>query len=791
MKKITLFLLTCFSSASLFAQTFTGTGGAIPDNSCTTAHEFPVTVTGVGVLGVAKAFSSVGFNITHSWDADLDIYLIAPDGTTVIELSTDNGSSGDNYSGTIFSPDATTAITAGVAPFTGSFLPEGSFGALTGVNADGTWILRVCDDAGSDVGTLDSWSITFAAVVTDAPDYGTIQSPLTTSIPQGGSVTIYGQVYEPGLTDVVPNIVGQAPGIQAWIAVNATDSNPNTWTTWVPATWNSGHISNNDEYQLAVGSSFVPGTYYYATRYRLNGGPYVYGGTAGFWNGTSSINGVLTVTPPPPPANDECTGAIALTVNPDFLCGLVTAGTVVGATASATDSAACFGAEDDDVWFSFVATATSQRISLLNVAGSTTDMYHSLWTGDCSALTLVPNSCSDLDTSNPTGLVPNQTYYVRVNTYTATPYQTSTFNICIGTPPPPPANDTCAGAITVTCGSATAGTTAFSTNENQAVCGISGVTTQNTPGVWYKYVGDGSDVTVTTCSSTVTTGDSRIAVYSGSCGTLTCIGGNDDAQTSGCANNVYSSIVTFNTVAGTDYYILVYAYSSTALGFELNVSCVAACSPVTGNDDCSTATQVTVGTPITGANNSCSSASLGTAYPSCGSQFGTYYDTWYWFDSGSVTDVTIALSNQTGTTGFVLYSGTCGALTPVTGSCTLTGASTNITGLTPGTYYLRAFSSSPAARGSYDLSITSTLGTGSFDNGSFSFYPNPVKNILNLSYNQEISTIDVFNLLGQKVSANKVNANSAQIDMSTLSKGAYMVKVTSNDQVKTIKVVKE
>lgn len=355
----------------------------------------------------------------------------------------------------------------------------------------------------------------------------------------------------------------------------------------------------------------------------------------------------------------------------------------------------------------------------------------------------------------------------------------------------PPVNDNCAGAITVTCGSSTAGTTTNSTNESMAVCGISGVTTQNTPGVWYKYTGDGSDVTVTTCSSTITTGDSRIAVYSGSCGALTCIGGNDDAQASGCASNTLSSIVTFSTVTGTDYYILVYAYLSTSLNFELNVNCVAACTPASGNDECSTATQVTIGNPITGANNTCSSASLGTTYPTCGNQFGTYYDTWYWFDSGSVTNINISLTNQTGTAGFALYSGTCGALTLVTGSCTTTGASTSVSGLTPGTYYLRVFSPSPITRGSYDLSITSTLGTGSFDNGSFSYYPNPVKNILNLSYNQEISNVEVFNLVGQKVSSNTINANEAQINMSNLSNGAYMVKVTSNNQVKTIKVMKQ
>jgi hypothetical protein len=298
-------------------------------------------------------------------------------------------------------------------------------------------------------------------------------------------------------------------------------------------------------------------------------------------------------------------------------------------------------------------------------------------------------------TINVTGLSSDTTYYVKVYEYLrcgSDPYDyfynTSsgtnqvTFSTLVN-------NDLCADAITVTCGSSTRGTTNGTTNENAAVCGISGVTTQNTPGVWYKFVGDGSDVTVTTCSPTITTGDSRITVYSGSCEALTCIGGNDDAQTAGCSTNTLASIVTFTAAVGTDYYILVYSYSfspgTNPINFELNVSCVAACSPATTNDECSTATEVTIGTPITGTDNSCSSASLGTVYPSCGNQFGTYYDTWYMFDSGSVTNATIALANQTGTAGFVLYSGSCGALTQVTGSCTTTGASTSVAGLTPGT----------------------------------------------------------------------------------------------------------
>ncbi len=101
----------------------------------------------------------VSINITHTNDADLDVYLIAPDGTGV-ELTTDNGGSGDHYTNTIFDDEATLAITAGGAPFSDRYRPEGMLNALDGKNANGTWKLTVYDDTRKNTGTLVSWSLT-------------------------------------------------------------------------------------------------------------------------------------------------------------------------------------------------------------------------------------------------------------------------------------------------------------------------------------------------------------------------------------------------------------------------------------------------------------------------------------------------------------------------------------------------------------------------------------------------------------------------------------------------------
>ncbi|MBL4736423.1 MAG: hypothetical protein JKY18_14005, partial [Flavobacteriales bacterium] len=131
---------------------------------------------------------------------------------------------------------------------------------------------------------------------------------------------------------------------------------------------------------------------------------------------------------PVPPANDDCSAAIALTVNPDQACGTVTAGTIELATAS-SDANSCSGTDDDDVWYSFVATSTRHYVDLLNVAGSTTNLYHAVFTGVCGSLGAAVN-CSDPNSSTLTGLTIGDTYYVRVYTWTATGGQTTTFDLC-------------------------------------------------------------------------------------------------------------------------------------------------------------------------------------------------------------------------------------------------------------------------------------------------------------------------------------------------------------------------
>jgi hypothetical protein len=155
----------------------------------------------------------------------------------------------------------------------------------------------------------------------------------------------------------------------------------------------------------------------------------------------------IILSPSCPPSNDDCANAIMVMVNPDLSCTLTTPGTITSATPS-SDAITCGGTADDDVWFSFVATSTDHEIELQNPTGTTTDLYHGLYSGMCGSLTEI--LCSDPNTSTITGLTIGDTYYLRVYTWTATPNQAVDFDVCIGVIPPPPPNDTCGGALDYT-----------------------------------------------------------------------------------------------------------------------------------------------------------------------------------------------------------------------------------------------------------------------------------------------------------------------------------------------------
>jgi subtilisin-like proprotein convertase family protein len=94
----------------------------------------------------------------------VSLYLISPGGKTV-QLFNRHGGAGDNLTNTVFDDEAGTAIAAGTAPFTRSFRPVAPLSALDHARANGTWKLKIVDQAAIDTGTLNSWSLSLRRYV--------------------------------------------------------------------------------------------------------------------------------------------------------------------------------------------------------------------------------------------------------------------------------------------------------------------------------------------------------------------------------------------------------------------------------------------------------------------------------------------------------------------------------------------------------------------------------------------------------------------------------------------------
>lgn len=134
------------------------TGAVIPDNDVNGVSSL-ISVSGISPSSLNPgSILSVVVNITHPHTGDLLVELISPSMNSTI-LSNRRGGAGANFINTNFITGAGQSISMGTAPFTGIYVPDGSFSSLTG-NMNGTWMLRVSDRQGNYVGTLNNWSLT-------------------------------------------------------------------------------------------------------------------------------------------------------------------------------------------------------------------------------------------------------------------------------------------------------------------------------------------------------------------------------------------------------------------------------------------------------------------------------------------------------------------------------------------------------------------------------------------------------------------------------------------------------
>ncbi|MBC7524634.1 MAG: T9SS type A sorting domain-containing protein [Flavobacterium sp.] len=82
------------------------------------------------------------------------------------------------------------------------------------------------------------------------------------------------------------------------------------------------------------------------------------------------------------------------------------------------------------------------------------------------------------------------------------------------------------------------------------------------------------------------------------------------------------------------------------------------------------------------------------------------------------------------------------------------------------------------------------LSNQSFTFKELHYFPNPAKNTITISNASIIDSVDVISVLGQKISSKMGNNQEIQLDLSGLSNGVYFIKVYSNNDSSTFKIIK-
>lgn len=87
--------------------------------------------------------------------------------------------------------------------------------------------------------------------------------------------------------------------------------------------------------------------------------------------------------------------------------------------------------------------------------------------------------------------------------------------------------------------------------------------------------------------------------------------------------------------------------------------------------------------------------------------------------------------------------------------------------------------------------INTNMGLEESQFTNLSIYPNPARNTLNLKLDQNIDAVDILGLDGKVYFKNKTSGNEVQLNISTLPKGVYLVRVKSGNKIEHKKFIKE
>ena len=400
---------------------------------------------------------------------------------------------------------------------------------------------------------------------------------------------------------------------------------------------------------------------------------------------------------------DLCSTAFTLTSANS--CNSITAN-LRNANSTSTTAGSCGGATlatTYDVWFRFQATSTTQTIALSNLGSSVVaaTTYIETFGGTCAALGATLGCQTAATRQTLTGLTVGNFYYVRVYR-TANPNIGATnlwnFDICVQSQP---ANDECANSTILTSNttcSNTAGTIDLSTPNAATPLGCLAAGTYYD--VWYKFIAVTTTHTVTISSLGSSFTAQRLQIYSGNCATLVSVG---------CVSG--NTITLPGLTPGNVYYIRVANFNVNPSGAG-GVANFNICVTHT-NDLCSGAILLNSAATCTNVSSTLLNATATAGLPACGNNASA--DVWFRFVATSNHPI-ITLNNigsdlNTAGPRIQLFSGSCGALTQVTGACTTSPLNT---ATTPGGAGL-------SINSVYYIRVTTNANTGTPVSGNWGF----------------------------------------------------------------------
>ncbi|MDX1904885.1 MAG: hypothetical protein SFU27_12075 [Thermonemataceae bacterium] len=258
--------------------------------------------------------------------------------------------------------------------------------------------------------------------------------------------------------------------------------------------------------------------------------------------------------------DNECSTATLIDLSQPF------AGSTDCAYTPSSGSPSGCGSIENDSWISFIAGSTEVELEYeIGDCAYNDGIQLSVFSGSCGSLSLLSGSCvnptGELTTGtwNFSGLTIGATYYIRIDGYAGDlcDYWITPLSGVVVTPP----NDLCSNAIAMTCGQTyTASNILATATGAPTACGGGGTTAK---GVWYSFVGNGSTIVVST-NNAQTNFATNINVYTGSCGTFSCVGG---------ATGALGATLNVATTNGTTYYVYVDGEGTAEGTFEIGITC--------------------------------------------------------------------------------------------------------------------------------------------------------------------------------------------------------------------------